>query len=1663
MARKIKQMTVRIQTLLPVLALIVLAWGARGAEKPIFRVGFDESFEPERSADSSPVKVYQAPRFRDGVRGSAVLVDSRNRLEYGAKGNWPQDAGTMIFYLAAANWTPGVENYVFSVTPGKQSGEDLLIYKLSDAPTLAFLLRNELIHQVGSARTGIENWRTGEFHQIAVIWDRERVRCCVDGMVQGEFPRFEFPAFDRITVGTPYPGWSHLGDEAVLVDELEIYDRAFTPDELKACREKIQAVAESEAPLNRSSSTPGLYIPFEKTLDAKQSSLVSRARTEFPAECRYGDGVAGQALELGGRNFPSVYYTGESLPNPRAGSCVIWVKPDWMPACDEVYFLVAFLGEKGRVLLYKPHETAEFSLLAEDNRIAGGPLAVRSAAEKFRPGEWVMLAFTWDEHQMKFYIDGEAVGSIAARTVPWNAVVVGAAYRDWPATGLEKTAFDELRIWQETLSGRDIRKIYQETQAANPQWQKQRDAAEQKRAALAENNLAARSNGGMIVASSFADYTAHGADNLIDNDPNTIWSPFQRGEAPLFLELYFRYPRTLDQVAVNTVSRTRIGAARLEAFDVLTGNFVPVKTLNDKELKSGIAAFPAVTTTRLRLWIDRWLGGGTPALSEFSAFGPPQPLPGRNEPYWAAWYIWHNEVNHTYYANEMRYLRTEFDLEDMDFVSAVLQSRSNDYFKLWLNGHPVDSGSVAITPRQVGKFLRQGRNVIAVEARINRHPGQWGWGEFLTELAINYPGHSRKIATGPEWVGSTTADLGWKEPNFNAAGWKKVYCYRRPPEGPWGRIPYTDSSVRSRTRLLSASVPPGPHRPGTALDLEFRLKQHGDLPHDYFFTVEGGFPPVLRRYGDYVFNRKIAECRDNQDGTVSVFCRFELPPWTPATPQPLRLTGYNRATGVELQLDGAPDGIVGTVEMAARPAQETPIGNARIAYPDGQAAFVVDGKIVPPLMWRAVENCDPMRNYMEYAYGGIHIKNLILYGGNIDVGSEDKFEKIFANLDRRIRSWTDVDPHGQIIVLVDLRPTPAWLDAHPGNRLVDAFGRESSIVSFGSKDFYNACSAFFRKLIERLRQQDYYPRIIGFQPWVCGVPDSCMGGVENNSWQSDRKKLTVGDFNPGALAEFRDFLRRKYQNDPLRLQKAWRRPAVTFDNAVPDAAEVTAAAPDGEVLRDPALSGAMTFDYAEFLPTLLGNFQRRLCAEIKQLTGRRKLLFVHYGFIVEHMRGLNTPAGGLNDNNYDLPAWLADDNIDGYIGAPSYSSRFSGQPHLTYFPWSSFALQNRMYLPDDDTRYFQSGTGNYGHNRSLAESRAVIRRNIGADLTRNFGSWFADMSVGRDRQGISWTGYPEIAAEIGRMNQLYAKAQRLGYQSAAEIAVVVSPESMKYLDVMRGATLMNSLIARMYYSEIFNLGAPFDIYMQSDLSLPQFPRDRYKLYIMLNSFAVSARDRQAMAKIRQARPGTTWLWFYVPGYVDPAAEQRNSTANIRSVTGIAVRKLAGSEVPAARFRRGTHPLLAQGVGGSEWTMPLMPESSLPMHPNELAPRLRIEDGGAEILAEFADGGGALAVREYPEWKSVYSVVPYLEKQFLRNLLNYAGVHLYTDAPVVFDADARFIVLNNGNTEDRLIPIHLPRTARRVSDALTGEVIGTALRDFSIRLPRTTTKILRTEW
>jgi hypothetical protein len=1405
-------------------------------------------------------------------------------------------------------------------------------------------------------------------------------------------------------------------------------------------------------------------VPFEGTAEATAARGEPAAKVYGGPET-YTAGVSGQAVVVGGPC--RLAYAGAGNVPPAAGTLSFWARPlDWTPGVQRFVFLVTLLCENGdpasRIIVYKVHDTTSVTILAEGEAIRDRQILLCPSIS-WQTGKWRHFALTWDAQGLAVYVNGAPVQQTPPVHFPtrgWDRLVLGTAYPGWAYLGNERTAIDELTIRDRTLTAAEVAALFQEVLTRNPELAQASQARAAQREQRRQQNLARA--GGWVLASSFADYRESYTDNLVDGNPESAWRP-KEPEYPQWLELQWRYPLRLNRIAFEEVPGHEVSAAGVLAWQ--KGRFSPAGSYRAQPGPGGAyheVVFPEVVTDRVRLVLEAGTGE-YPHLTELEAGGPPQALAGGKEPYWDAWYVWYPEPDKVHKSNSPRYFRKVFQVDDRDRVrTAFVQARSNDFYRLLVNGDEVAFGSTAIRPVEVTHLLRPGANVIAAVADLGSNPGQWGWGEFLAELSLNYADRTVRVGTDATWRTAATEAPGWQGLAFDDSGWLPAAPYVRPPGGPWGRIPYHCTSVREVALLDSAAIAPAEAGPGEALraSLTFRVRQ--PLRGDYLFLLDLGEAARAPERGDFSVVRAVVEPAQPTStwapgADYAVTADLWLPEFAPQGRLSLHCRAVRRDTGVALDVqrpDGSPAAEFASVAVNRYPEDALSMRPAKAAltFRNGQAAFRLDGRAVPPLFWRYCPLNSFERSHHYANDTGIHLHQFLIYPRFLDE-SRDGWADRFAELDQDIRNTLRVDPTAAVMVLVDLRPSNAWLKAHPGEQLVTASGALGP-VSFASRAYEEEVHAGLRALIRFLKTKPYYPRLAAIKPMTCGVPDSGLGGVEANLWQQDRSKLTVGDYNPQAVDAFREWLRQKYRGDVGALREAWRDPAVTFESAAPVPAELVREGAGGGVFRDPT-EGRMPFDYFEFLPGLLGRFYQRLAKLIKDETDGRVLVMVHYGYVIAHLTSCNTPAGMFQNNNFDLAELLADPNLDAYLGAPDYDRRRAGDPYTLYFPVDSITLHRRQYIADGDYRTFIAEPVIHGRQRSARETEAVLKRDLASCIIGNSGTWFSDMSTGSGRSGLGWFLDEGILATIRQLNGLFTAALEQPREPASEIAVFVSASAPRYNDAFYGSTLYRNLIVWTYWHELHRLGAPFDCYLMSDLGHPDLRRD-YKLYILLNPFCLTDEERRQVDKLKG--DGSTLLWFYAPGYID---DRRGlDPRHIGEVTGIAVGQKADKELMQCTVVPTDHPIVAGLEAGHGYAVKPFgyPESDR-LHPAAFGPVFRVTDEQAVALARYADGSTAFAAREFPGWRSVYTAVPFLDSQTLRNLARWAGVHLYCDEDIVLDADNRFLMVHNGYDGARQVTLRLPGPMT-VTDALDGASVCTGAREFGLDLPVCTTRVFR---
>jgi hypothetical protein len=128
-----------------------------------------------------------------------------------------------------------------------------------------------------------------------------------------------------------------------------------------------------------------------------------------------------------------------------------------------------------------------------------------------------------------------------------------------------------------------------------------------------------------------------------------------------------------------------------------------------------------------------------------------------------------------------------------------------------------------------------------------------------------------------------------------------------------------------------------------------------------------------------------------------------------------------------------------------------------------------------------------------------------------------------------------------------------------------------------------------------------------------------------------------------------------------------------------------------------------------------------------------------------------------------------------------------------------------------------------------------------------------------------------------------------------------------------------------------------------------------------------------------------------------------------------------------------------------------------LHPTAFGPVFNVIDSNAVILGKYADGRGALAVNG----RSVYCAVPYMNRDLLRNIALWAGVHMYCEAGPVVKATGKMVMIHYGIDTDQSLTIKLP-AAGRVTELFSDQLIAESTDTIMLPAVRSATHLLLCE-
>ncbi len=449
---------------------------------------------------------------------------------------------------------------------------------------------------------------------------------------------------------------------------------------------------------------------------------------------------------------------------------------------------------------------------------------------------------------------------------------------------------------------------------------------------------------------------------------------------------------------------------------------------------------------------------------------------------------------------------------------------------------------------------------------------------------------------------------------------------------------------------------------------------------------------------------------------------------------------------------------------------------------------------------------------------------------------------------------------------------------------------------------------------------------------------------------------------------------KSFDREHTRLTKLWREAIRKPDAPVPTRESLDA----GSGLRAP---DSDDFRYLELATKQTSELICYFAAEAQKELRHRKLFGLFYGYALT--------AGWQvywNTNGYEQ-VWRSPDIDMLYAPAAYRDNRFLEGVSSYQYTVDSIRLNGKLYLHENDHRTelarfpLENGKVLTDCYDNFSDWREVFRRELCNVMQKQAAFWWFDFFGG-------YYSAPEYEEELRLEMQLFRALAQGERHSVAEIAVFLDP--MSYLCTREHTCLAHDESIRTV-NELLRCGAPFELFNLSDL--PRLDVNRYKLFIFPNALLLTEETR---AFIRNRLKGRMKVFAHADGMWNGREFSLESASDLCGMT-LAARKSASSD---SRYL------------GIKYSFE-----------QRIQPLMQVEDPDAQPLALFEDGAVSCARKG----ENVYTCVPELPWQLLRDLAKAAGVHIYSEQGSGTAICSQFVCAYTTLTED--CELHMPEDGR----------------------------------
>lgn len=616
----------------------------------------------------------------------------------------------------------------------------------------------------------------------------------------------------------------------------------------------------------------------------------------------------------------------------------------------------------------------------------------------------------------------------------------------------------------------------------------------------------------------------------------------------------------------------------------------------------------------------------------------------------------------------------------------------------------------------------------------------------------------------------------------------------------------------------------------------------------------------------------------------------------------------------------------------------------------------------------------------------------------------------YSQLDERVMMVLEADPNAYFFPRLYLHAPIWWTKEHPDDVVLldDGSGKHIPFItpgdkpapSWASEAWREATIEGLRRLIEHVESSPYADRCIGYHLTSGTTEEWMMWGANENEWV---------DYSPVNVAKFRSWLKEKYRSLSA-LRNAWSDPDVTFETA-----EIPSKVQRMETyfgsLRNPSKEQAV-IDFYLYNSDLVADTINTFAKAVKGFVKREKIVGVFYGYILQ----LCGEQRQQNAGHLELKKVAESPYLDFICSPTSYAFRELGGEGTSHFMslLGTVQMHGKMWFDENDIRTSLSGgaIGEWGRPANVQGDIIQQNKELANVIVNGTGQWWFDVGANRYDN-------PTLMRRIGALNRDANYALKLNRSRMDEVAMVISENSLCSLrvgDPLGAWLLLQQLPA------LLRIGAPVGEYLMSDLNAIM---DR-KLYLFMTSFAPSEEERAWVNQLKGE--GKTLVFFYAPGIY---SHGRIDARGMYDLTGIHI-DISDDPVALQATLTGNHPL-TQGLEGTTIGVN-----------SKTFPICYANDPNVVVLATFADGKPAMALKTVGKSVSIFSSVPMLPTPLLHRFGEKAGVHFYIDTPdqIWVTRDMLGVCVNEAGVRK----ISLPRAAT-VRDLYRGGVVARNVRVF----------------